>query len=138
MSSLREDIKPLDDSIRQLTESDPGVSLAITGTPRPVPADVALMVRRIVQEAMTNAAKHAPGSPVTVQVAFEASLLDVTVTDNGRPPNVEPSVLAGMGGGYGLDGMRERSELIGARLTAGPQGGGWQVHLTVPDRESQK
>ena len=44
----------------------------ISGPPRAVPADVALMVRRIVQEAMTNAAKHAPGSPVAVQVDFRA------------------------------------------------------------------
>lgn len=138
VSSLREDIKPLDTSIRQLTASDPCASLDITGLPRAVPADVALMVRRIVQEAMTNAAKHAPGSAVIVQIAFEPGLLDVTVTDDGRPPDVAPSILAGTGGGYGLEGMRERAQLIGARFTAGPQGGGWQVHLTVPDRVSQR
>jgi signal transduction histidine kinase len=92
------------------------------------------MVRRIVQEAITNASKHAPGSRVTVHVAFQPGSLDVTVTDDGRPSDMAPSALAGSGGGYGLEGMRERAALIGARLTAGRLGRGWQVHLTVPDR----
>ena len=138
VSSLREDIKPLEISMRQLTEGNPSTSLQISGAPRAVPADVAFMVRRIVQEALTNAAKHAPGSRVAVQVAFQPSSLDVTVTDNGRPSEVEPSALAGTGGGYGLEGMRERAALIGARLSAGRQDHGWQVHLTVPDRVAQR
>ena len=115
VSSLREDIKPLEISMRQLTDGNPSTSLQISGTPRAVPADVAFMVRRIVQEAITNAAKHAPGSRVAVQVAFQPSSLDVTVTDNGRPSDVGPSALAGTGGGYGLEGMRERAALIGAQ-----------------------
>jgi signal transduction histidine kinase len=96
------------------------------------------MVRRIVQEAITNAAKHAPGSAVAVQVAFQPGALDVMVTDEGRPPDVEPSVLAGTGGGYGLEGMRERAELIGAHFTAGPQSSGWQVRLSVPYRAVER
>jgi signal transduction histidine kinase len=138
VSSLREDIKPLEISVRQLTEADPSTSLQMSGTPRAVPADVAFMVRRIVQEAITNAAKHAPGSRVTVQVAFQPGALDVTVTDEGRPSDVGPSVLAGSGGGYGLEGMRERAALIGARLSAGRLDRGWQVHLSVPDRVAQR
>ncbi len=113
VSSLREDIKPLEMSVRQLTEDDPTTSVQISGVPRPVSADVAFMVRRIVQEAITNSAKHAPGSRVTVQVAFRPGSLDVTVTDDGRPSDVGPSALAGSGGGYGLEGMRERAALIG-------------------------
>lgn len=138
VSSLREDIKPLETSIRRLTEDNPLASLEISGSPRAVPADVAFMVRRIVQEAITNAAKHAPGARVAVEVAFQPNCLDVTVTDDGRPPDVGPSVLAGTGGGYGLEGMRERAQLIGACLDAGPLGSGWQVHLTVPDRGLEK
>lgn len=138
VSSLREDIKPLEISMRQLTEGNPGASLQISGKPRAVPADVAFMVRRIVQEAITNAAKHAPGSAVAVQVAFQPGSLDVRVSDEGRPPDVEPSVLAGTGGGYGLEGMRERAELIGAHFSAGPQSGGWQVHLSVPYRVAER
>ncbi|MGD0809465.1 MAG: histidine kinase [Acidimicrobiales bacterium] len=138
VSSLREDIKPLEVAMRQLTEGNSGASLQISGAPRAVPADVALTVRRIVQEAITNAAKHAPGSRVAVQVAFQQSSLDVKVTDDGRPQDVGPSALAGTGGGYGLEGMRERAELIGAQLSAGPHSGGWQVHLSVPYRVSEK
>jgi signal transduction histidine kinase len=51
VSSLREDIKPLEISVRQLTGADPSTSLQMSGAPRAVPADVAFMVRRIVQEA---------------------------------------------------------------------------------------
>jgi signal transduction histidine kinase len=138
VSSLRGDIEPLEISMRQLTEGSPSASLQISGAPRAVPADVGFMVRRIVQEAITNAAKHAPGSRVAVQVAFQPSSLDVKVIDDGRPPGVEPSVLAGTGGGYGLEGMRERADQIGARLSAGPQNGGWQVHLMVPYRGPEK
>jgi signal transduction histidine kinase len=138
VSSLREDIKPLEISMRELTEANAGVALQITGSPRAIPADAAFMVRRIVQEALTNAAKHAPGSRVVVQVGFQPSSLDVTVTDDGGPPDMEPSVLAGSGGGYGLEGMRERAELIGADLSAGPHGSGWQVHLRAPYRVADK
>lgn len=138
VSSLRGDIEPLEISMRQLTEGNPSASLQISGAPRAVPADVGFMVRRIVQEAITNAAKHAPGSTVAVQVAFQPSSLDVMVTDDGRPPGTEASFLAGTGGGYGLEGMRERAEQIGARLSAGPQSRGWQVHLTVPYQAPEK
>jgi signal transduction histidine kinase len=138
VSSLREDLKPLEASVRQLTDMNPKASLEISGPPRPVPAHVALMVRRIVQEAMTNAAKHAPGSGVAVQLSFGPTCLDVTVTDDGRPAGAGPGMLAGTGGGYGLQGMHERAELIGARLDAGPQGAGWQVHLAVPVRDAPR
>jgi signal transduction histidine kinase len=138
VSSLREDIQPLEISMRQLTEGNQGASLQISGPPRAVPADVGFMVRRIVQEAITNAAKHAPGSRVAVHVDFQPSSLDVKVTDDGRPPEIEPSALAGTGGGYGLEGMRERAELIGADFSAGPHGRGWQVHLSVPYRVAEQ
>jgi signal transduction histidine kinase len=138
VSSLREDIKPLETSMRQLAAANPSTSLQISGAPRAVPADVAFMVRRIVQEAITNATKHAPGSRVAVHVAFKPSSLDVTVTDNGRPSDAETSALAATGGGFGLEGMRERAALIGARLSAGRQDAGWEVHLSVPDRVAQR
>ena len=99
--------------MRQLAAANPSTSLQISGAPRAVPADVAFMVRRIVQEAITNATKHAPGSRVAVHVAFKPSSLDVTVTDNGRPSDAETSALAATGGGFGLEGMRERAALIG-------------------------
>jgi signal transduction histidine kinase len=138
VSSLREDIQPLEISLRQLTEGNPGVGLQISGSPRAVPADVAFMVRRVVQESITNATKHAPGSPVAVQVNFQTGSLDVLVTDDGRPRDVEPSLLAGTGGGYGLQGMRERAELMGAYFSAGAHGRGWQVHLSIPYRVAAK
>jgi len=120
-------------SLRELVGTDPSASLEIGGTPRPVPAEVATVIRRTTQEALTNATKHAPGAAPVVRVDFGPSSIVLTVTDAGPPPNAQPSILAGTGGGYGLAGMRERAELVGAHLSAGPKEGGWQVQLTITD-----
>jgi signal transduction histidine kinase len=134
VSSLREQTAtPVEVSLHELVGTNPSASLEISGTPRPVPAEVATVMRRAAQEALTNATKHAPGAQPVVRVDFGPSSIMLTVTDAGSPPNAQPSVLAGTGGGYGLAGMRERAELVGAHLTAGPKNGGWQVQLTITD-----
>jgi signal transduction histidine kinase len=134
VTSLREDTaNPVQASLRKLVDSNPSASLEIHGIPRPVPTEVATVMRRTAQEALTNATKHAPGAAPVVRLDFEPSSIVLTVTDAGPPPNAPPSTLASTGGGYGLIGMRERAELIGAHLTAGPKNGGWQVQLTIAD-----
>jgi len=134
VSSLREQTATsVEVSLRELVGTDPSASLEIGGTPRPVPAEVATVIRRTTQEALTNATKHAPGAAPVVRVDFGPSSIVLTVTDAGPPPNAQPSILAGTGGGYGLAGMRERAELVGAHLSAGPKEGGWQVQLTITD-----
>jgi signal transduction histidine kinase len=105
---------------------------------------VALAVVRVAQEALTNVRKHAPGAPVRVElelgtgasetmVASDAVLLRVS---NGTPPGGGGSAaaesLAASGGGYGLRGMRERAEILGGSLLAGPDGYGWRVELRLP------
>ena len=99
----------------------------------------ALTVYRIVQEAMTNVIKHAPGAGATVRVCAGAAGVQVTVTDDGRPYG---SVFTAADGvpRHGIVGMRERAAAFGGTLEAGPMpGGGFRVSaflpvdVTVPD-----
>jgi signal transduction histidine kinase len=90
-------------------------------------------VYRVVQEALTNASKHAPGAPVQVGVTTAPDGLDVVVR-NGTP--TKGSSRARTGSGSGLVGLRERVALAGGRFDAGavPEGG-FVVHAVVPVRE---
>jgi signal transduction histidine kinase len=98
------------------------VALTVEGDAATVPATTGLAVYRIVQEALTNAAKHAPGSAVDVRIALGRSVR-VDVDSAGRPRT---------GHGLGLDGMRERAGSLGGTLTAGPGGRGWLVRAELP------
>ncbi|GAA1879082.1 sensor histidine kinase [Williamsia serinedens] len=107
-------------------------SVAVEGTPRPVDADVVAHLTRIVGEALTNARRHAPGSPAHVSVVFALGLLTVSVEN--ATPTGDPRFLDGAG--LGLTGMRERADEIGATLVAGPRvdgdlAGGWLVRVEV-------
>ncbi|WP_019144970.1 sensor histidine kinase [Aeromicrobium massiliense] len=89
-----------------------------------------LAAYRMAQESLANAARHAPGSRVEVTVDDRDAAAVVVTVANDRSPVA--SVDAG-GGGFGLVGMRERAELTGARVDAGPtDDGGWRVVLRVP------
>jgi signal transduction histidine kinase len=137
VGSLRADPPPLVNALRHLIEATPGASLEITGPSRPVPAEVSAALRRTAQEGLTNAVKHAPGATTAVHLAFSPCAVVLTVTDSGRPDGHAPGPLAQSGGGYGIDGLRERAELIGASLVAGPQGAGWEVTLSVPEAHQE-
>jgi signal transduction histidine kinase len=139
VGTLRTDAPPLIDGLRQLVDAGaPGGSLEISGTPRAVSAEGTVALRRTAQEGLTNAAKHAPGAAPKVQLAFHPAEVVLTVTDTGGSHNGEPGPLALTGGGYGIEGLRERAELLGATLTAGPLGAGWQVMLRVPDDHGER
>jgi signal transduction histidine kinase len=134
VGTLRMDTPPLIDGLRQLVDAAAnGSSLEITGTPRPISAEGAVALRRTAQEGLTNAAKHAPGTVPAVLLAFEPGAVVLTVTDTGSAHDGAPGPLAQTGGGFGIEGLRERAELLGGTLTAGPLGPGWQVTLRVPD-----
>ena len=133
VGSLRADPPPLVDALRHLIETSPGATLAIAGEPRPLPGDVSVALRRTAQEGVTNAVKHAPGSTTAVHLAFTPGEVVLSVTDTGCPDGCAPGPLARIGGGYGIEGLRERAELLGATLVAGPHGPGWQVTLSVPE-----
>ena len=88
-----------------------------------------LVAYRMVQEALANAATHAPGANCRVEIDDrEPGHLSVLVSNDGaHAPDLGP------GGGFGLVGMRERAELVGAKVHYGAtEGGGWEVRLTIP------
>jgi signal transduction histidine kinase len=132
--TLRTDTPSLIDGLRQLVgASEHDGILEVSGTPRAISAEGAVALRRTAQEGLTNAAKHAPGAAPKVLLAFMPAEVVLTVTDAGGAHNGAPGSLADTGGGYGIEGLRERAELLGGTLTAGPRGAGWQVTLRVPD-----
>lgn len=103
------------------------VELRVEGTPRPLPLGADLSAYRIVQEALTNARKHAGDARATVTVRYGAEELELEIADDGA------GARNGHGGGHGLVGMRERVALFGGQLDAGPQaGGGFHVHARLP------
>jgi signal transduction histidine kinase len=103
------------------------VELHVEGAARRLPPVLEHSAYRVVQEALTNALKHAGPARAEVRVRYEDDWLDLSVLDDGRA--------AGNGGppGYGLVGMRERTALFGGRLEAGPRpSGGFAVHARFP------
>ncbi|MEU4564098.1 histidine kinase [Actinoplanes sp. NPDC023936] len=93
-----------------------------------LPEAVGLAAYRIVQEALANAARHAPGGPVRLEARADRSRLELRVRNElTQEPDDSHT------GGHGLVGMRERVALLGGELTAGPDGhGGYQVIATMP------
>ena len=106
------------------------VSLAREGQPGRLDPSVDLSAYRIVQEALTNAAKHAgPGTHVTVRQVWTSTLLLVEVVDDGAGGRAGP----GLSTGHGLLGLQERARAVGGQLTAAPEpGGGFRVSATLP------
>ncbi len=92
---------------------------------------------RVVQEALTNALKHAPGAPVDITVRGNDSGVTVDIVNAATLES--PASLARSGGGYGLAGMRERVQACGGCLTSGPTAtGGWQVSAALPAHLSRQ
>jgi signal transduction histidine kinase len=129
-------VRSLADQLRALTDeyrADGGVPVdyTVTGEPRPLGAEAGLTAYRTVQEALTNARKHAPGQPVSVTLRFDPAETTVQVV-NPLPPEGAAGPLAHTGAGYGLTGLQERAALSGGTLITGPADGQWQVCLTMP------
>ncbi|MFJ7238568.1 sensor histidine kinase [Streptomyces olivaceus] len=132
--ALREDALPLLESLTAMVESAGHQdALTVTGTVREVPARVTQNLLRIAQEALTNAARHAPGGPVAVELAFTAASVTLRIRNGPATRAVTP----GGGSGMGLIGMRERVALLDGTVGAGPvtegqDRGGWQVEAVIP------
>ena len=88
----------------------------MSGAPVPLDPGVELAAYRIVQEALTNARRHAPGAAVDVELRYAADALRLRIRDNGPGPPANPA-------GHGLAGMRERAAAVGGTLRAGPAAG---------------
>jgi signal transduction histidine kinase len=113
--------------IGQVREAGLPVDLCVDGEQRELPAGIELSAYRIVQEALTNALKHAGNAHARVSIRYRPESLEIEVADDGD------GAAAGHGGGHGLVGMRERVALYGGRLDASRQpGGGFVVHVTLP------
>ena len=105
------------------------VEAVVEGSPRPLPPGVDLSAYRIVQEALTNALRHAGGASARVVVRYEPDALELEIADDGPGPPDDPEA----SGGHGLIGMRERVQLFGGELEAGPRpGGGFLLRARLP------
>jgi signal transduction histidine kinase len=116
------------DLVAQARAAGQDVRLTVSGTARPLPAALDLSAYRIVQEAITNARRHAAGAHVEVRIRHADDGLEIRVTDDG--PGTAGAI---DGGGHGLSGMRERVEVFGGRFDAGPlPAGGFLVSAHLP------
>jgi signal transduction histidine kinase len=108
------------------------ISFAIEGSARQLPPEAGLALYRGAQEALTNVARHAPGATTTVILRYDTGVTALTVEDWRAEASSTAAGLGDVGGGNGLDGMRERVERAGGRVHAGPTEHGWRVELEVP------
>ncbi|MYS81781.1 sensor histidine kinase [Embleya scabrispora] len=107
------------------------VTVDTEGETRPLSPGVDLTAYRIIQEALTNATKHAPDHAARVRLRYDGSRLLITVTNDGTMHGGAAPPMPG--GGYGLMGMRERAQSVGGDLRAGPRPeGGFEVAATLP------
>jgi signal transduction histidine kinase len=103
------------------------VEIRVAGEPRELSPGLDASAYRIVQEALTNALKHAVRARAVVTVDYGEELLDIEVADDGT------GLGSGSNGGHGLTGMRERAAVFGGRIDAGPRnGGGYAVRARLP------
>ena len=107
-----------------------GMDVAYEARYPKAPAAVGRATFTIVREALTNAARHAPGAPVAVRIAQDADALGIEVL-NGKSTEMGPQ-RPHAGGGRGLSGIRDRVTLLGGRSSAGPENGGFAVRALLP------
>jgi signal transduction histidine kinase len=107
--------------------------LTVEGGPRALSPGVELSCYRIIDEALTNVARHAPGAPTRVVLRYRPGGLDIEVANDPPPGGAQPAAPRPAPGGRGVQGMRERAELYGGRLDARPRpGGGFAVTAAIP------
>ncbi|MGI5283772.1 sensor histidine kinase [Nonomuraea polychroma] len=111
--------------------SGAGTRLILRGTPVELDPGVELAAYRIIQEALTNARRHAAGAAVDVELHYTDDALRLAVRDNGPGPSDEGTA------GHGLAGMRERAAAVGGELRTGPApGGGFLVEARLPGKDA--
>ncbi|MFC5663763.1 sensor histidine kinase [Kitasatospora misakiensis] len=133
------------DGIERLVESSRAagtvVSLVRDGERRPLSASAGHAAYRVVQEALTNAHKHAPSAPITVALRYEPDALVVEVVNLAapEPAGVRPGGAAAVvSGGQGLTGLRERARLVGGMVHTGPTPeAGFRLAAVLPYRGAE-
>lgn len=138
VSTLRGDSLPGPEMLASLAESfqdDTGIActLTVSGSPLLLSSEAGLALYRSAQEALSNVRKHAAAAEsVSLSLVWEADAVSLEVVDRGDAGASRARDLAATGGGYGLSGVRERAELLGGRLDAGPLDGGFRVLVRLP------
>jgi signal transduction histidine kinase len=118
----------LDELVRTVRSAGLPVEVRTSGTERALPAGVDVNAYRVIQEALTNALKHAGNAHASVRVGYGDATLDIEVVDDGSGP-----VAGADGTGHGLVGMRERVAVFGGTLETGARpGGGFLVNASFP------
>ncbi|MEV7794949.1 histidine kinase [Streptomyces sp. NPDC087512] len=121
----------LDALLANVRDAGLTVDKAVTGAVRELPPGVELSAYRIVQEALSNTLRHAPGASARVELSYVLGGLGLRIV-NGRIPDaglVKPSP----GAGHGITGMRERVSMLNGEMTAGPaDDGGYEVAVFLP------
>ena len=137
----RADLAPVPglDQLRELVDqarqAGMSVSLSLDGPPRPLPEGAELAAYRVVQESLTNTRKHGGlAAAAAVSLRYEPDGLVLQVTDDGLG-----AAAAADGPGHGLTGMRERIEMYGGTIHAGPlPSGGYQVTARLPSSATDR
>lgn len=107
------------------------VRFTMTGTPAALSVASAWSVYRIVQESLTNAARHAPGAEIDVAMAWGLDGVQVSIS-NGSSSSLRSAAVTADSNGRGILGMSERAVLLGGWLEAGPTSAGWTVAAWIP------
>jgi signal transduction histidine kinase len=125
-------VDQLDDLVEAFrNDARADVTLRVEGEARRIPSDASLALYRGAQEALTNVSRYAPGAATSVVLRYGADSTALFVEDR-HANGTSDHALANVGGGNGLQGMRERFERLGGRIHAGPTDTGWRVELEVP------
>ena len=120
-------LRRIDDLVAGIRASGLPVEVVIEGEPVELPPGVDVSAYRIVQEALTNALKHAGPAHARVTITYARDAVDLAIVDDG------PGVPSVNGGGYGLAGMRERVAIYGGRLESGARpDGGYALRVRLP------
>jgi signal transduction histidine kinase len=132
IAALRGDALPGPERLQELADAfGANATLSVIGEPRETSSEARLALYRTAQEALTNIRKHSAADRVEIRLEYAADGTRLRVQDHG--PGAP--VMVG-GGGYGLTGMKERAELLGGTLEAGPTADGFRVELWLPDAPS--
>jgi len=140
--ALRVDSLPLGDELAGVVDThrqryQVPVTFETVGAARPLPPDASLALLRTVQEALVNAAKHAPGEPIAVRLDYGREDVRLSVVNHLNGAEATAGEASGArepssAGGYGLTGMRERLRLLNGTLLAGPRAAEWSVTAELP------
>ncbi|MFC6016769.1 sensor histidine kinase [Plantactinospora solaniradicis] len=137
VAALRADVPPLSRALGDLVAGHRAdhaatVTLRTEGRPRGLPSGPEVSLLRTAREALTNAAKHAPGAPVAVTLDYRGPVVRLTVDNPAPAPAGNGSQVGDGVGGHGLTGARERIALVAGTLEAGVVDGAWRVTAEVP------